>query len=185
MTISRLLLILLIATFSATAQSEKFQVLTKKDPSMDFPHKHLFILGNIGKFLIIGIPLAFLIGYELNAVFALLVFQGLYGAGMMILFFTGINLALYAIYKLTCPWGKHLLHEGTLYLPNPEGKWVPISDPSIDKKVADDVSYNITMPLGMVLKNSVELYINTLGRISPWMLMPEGKIFGLWIRLFG
>lgn len=89
----------------------------------------------------------------------------------------------YVIYKLKCPWGKHLLHEGILYLPNSEGVWVKVDDPSIDPKIADDLLYNITMPLGMVMKNSIELYIDVLDRVIPFVFMPEGKLFGLWVSL--
>ena len=87
------------------------------------------------------------------------------------------------IYKVTYPWGQHLLAGGTLCLPNADGRYVPLSDPSIDPKLAEDLAYNISMPLGMVVKNSIELYINALGRTIPFVFMPEGTIFGLWVSL--
>jgi hypothetical protein len=39
------------------------------------------------------------------------------------------------------------------------------------------------MPLGAVIKNSIELYINVLGRIIPWVFIQEGHLFGLWVSL--
>ncbi|MCC2625338.1 MAG: hypothetical protein K0R14_1211 [Burkholderiales bacterium] len=89
----------------------------------------------------------------------------------------------YKIYKLDYPWGQHLLKEGVLYLPNKDNKWVRLDDTSIDKKVAEDLSYNISMPLGVVLKNSIELYMEALGRVIPFVYMPQSTIFGLWVGL--
>ena len=89
----------------------------------------------------------------------------------------------HTFYKLRCPWGQHLLSEGTLYLPNPDQKWVPIHDPSIDTKIQKDLGYNNNIPLGMSLKNCAELYINALGRIIPFVFFEEGKIFGMWLSL--
>lgn len=89
----------------------------------------------------------------------------------------------YIIYKLEYPWGKHLVREGTLYLPNIQGDWVKLDDPSIDPKIKEDLSYGVSMPLGMVLKNSIELYLEALGRVIPFVFMPTGKFFGLWISL--
>lgn len=89
----------------------------------------------------------------------------------------------YKIYKVEYPWGQHLMREGVLYLPNKDGKWVKLDDPSIDTNVAEDLFYNMNMPLGMVLNNSIELYLEALGRIMPWVFMPQGTLFGLWLSL--
>ena len=89
----------------------------------------------------------------------------------------------YSLYKLKCPWGQHLLQGGKLLLPNQASKWVEIDDPSIDSKIADDLNYNNNMPLGVVIKKSIELYINVLGRVIPWVFITEGNLFGLWVSL--
>ena len=90
----------------------------------------------------------------------------------------------YKIYKVEYPWGQHLLKEGVLYLPNQNNKWVRLDDPSINPDMAEDLSYNVGMPLGMVLKNSIELYMEALCRIIPFVFMPQGMIFGLWVSLY-
>ncbi|HLX54593.1 MAG TPA: hypothetical protein VKR58_11660, partial [Aquella sp.] len=89
----------------------------------------------------------------------------------------------YKIYKAEYPWGQHIFKNGILHLQNNHGKWVRLDDPSIDPSIAEDLSYNLGMPLGMVLKNSIELYTEALGRIIPFVFMPQGMIFGLWVSL--
>ena len=89
----------------------------------------------------------------------------------------------YSIYKLECPWGYHLLNEGKPLILNRNNEWVPLGHNSIESKIAEDLSYNISMPLGMVLNNSLELYLNVFDRIVPWVFMPKGTIFGLWVGL--
>lgn len=91
----------------------------------------------------------------------------------------------YTIYKVKYSWGQHLLEKGMLYLPNSENKLVRIDDSSLDPKITSDLFYNSNMPVGMVLKNSAELYINVLDRIVPWVFLKEASLFGLWIGLEG
>ncbi len=86
----------------------------------------------------------------------------------------------YAIYRATYPWGDHILHEGRLMLPQEDGSYVRIDDPSVATSLRDDLNYNNTIPLGMVLDHSLELYyLNPEGRYFPYGLMMPGKLFAM------
>ncbi len=85
--------------------------------------------------------------------------------------------------KVRYPFGQHILKQGKLQLPNDDGNWVDIDDASIDKKIRDNLSYAKTMPIGVVLKNSIELYMKKANRSVPYSMMKVGKIFALWNAL--
>jgi len=89
----------------------------------------------------------------------------------------------YTLFKVSYPWGHHLLEEGILNLPNEKGEIVPIHDPSLNNSLKEKLFYNQTIPLGLVLSNTLELYINADHHVIPFILMPEGRLFGLWPSL--
>lgn len=89
----------------------------------------------------------------------------------------------YTLVKVSYPWGQHILYEGLLYIPNDDGHLVTLNHSSINADLREKLDYNQTIPLGMVLNNSIELYIQANQRIMPFVYMPEGKIFALWISL--
>ncbi len=89
----------------------------------------------------------------------------------------------FALYKVRYHWGDYILKNGILKIPNSTNELVSIDDFSIEKKITEDLAYNAGMPIGIVLKKSIELYIFALQRIIPFKLMHEGTIFGLWIGL--
>lgn len=86
----------------------------------------------------------------------------------------------FTLIKVSYPWGRHILREGVLQIPNSEGKLVSINDTSIDSKLQKKLNYTENMPMGIVLNKGIYLYINIADRIIPFSTMPPGKIFALW-----
>jgi len=86
----------------------------------------------------------------------------------------------YTIYKACYPFGCGILREGELHLPNEDHQVVPLNDPSIDNKIKKDLAYTQNMPMGMVLKKSINLFSLFGSQITPWIYMFPGRIFGLW-----
>lgn len=87
----------------------------------------------------------------------------------------------YPIYKACYPYGSLILKDGVCYYPNEDGRLVILSDPSIDPKIKSDLSYaNAGFPVGIVITNTIELFVQTA--ITPFSLhlFSKGHIFGLW-----
>jgi hypothetical protein len=89
----------------------------------------------------------------------------------------------YLLFKATYPFGTESIKEGKFYLPNSSGQMVPLTDNRITQVIRDQLSYNIgSNPVSIVLKNTLELFIKLNGNtiLSPYGLIPPGKIFSTW-----
>lgn len=84
--------------------------------------------------------------------------------------------------KCTYPFGSKVLKDATFMIPSAEdGRLVPLTDPSVNKKIKGAMSYNLNSnPVSMVLKNSFEIYYPLEDRTIPLLngLIPPGTIFG-------
>ena len=85
--------------------------------------------------------------------------------------------------KCSYPFGSKVLKGAVLMIPAGEnGRLVPLTDPSVDKKIKEAISYNLNSnPVSMVLKNSFEIYLPLEDRTIPLLngLIPSGTIFGM------
>ena len=88
----------------------------------------------------------------------------------------------YRLYKISYPYGSQIVKSGKFYLPDNSGELVSIEDPSISEQTKKDLSYNArSIPIGMMLKNTIEVYINHQERSIPLIGQRNytGKLFGL------
>lgn len=85
------------------------------------------------------------------------------------------------LYRVIYGYGDEILANGSLNLPCSNGNLLSLNNPKIKKSIERDLNYNLgANPVGLVLKNSIELFIKSKERIIPYCLMPTGKVFGLW-----
>ena len=77
-----------------------------------------------------------------------------------------------------------VIDDGQFYYPTDEGKLVLLTDTSLSKNLRKDFAYaGSETPAGIVLTNSIELFIETEDRIIPQAFYMPGDIFALWGRL--
>lgn len=92
----------------------------------------------------------------------------------------------FVLYKARYPFGCTILNRSTFYLPY-NGKLVSLHDAVIPKKIKENLMYNNyilgSVPLGLCLENTAELYMQQEDRIIPFSFFTPGKIFGLWSSL--
>ncbi len=85
------------------------------------------------------------------------------------------------LYLVRYPYGSAIIENGCFYFPLENGALAPIDSPLIPEKTRKQLGYNSgSIPLGIVLHNSTELFIPTEDRIIPFSTMAPGKIFALW-----
>jgi len=81
------------------------------------------------------------------------------------------------------PYGA-LIDDGHTYYYPIEGKLSPLNNNKIPKIIKNDFCYtNDRTPIGLLLNNSIEQFIDNDGRIIPRILFLPGDIFALWGRL--
>lgn len=88
----------------------------------------------------------------------------------------------YRLYKISYPYGSQIVKSGKFYLPNDSGDLLPIDDNSFSEQIRKDLSYNArSIPIGIMLKNSIEVYINHQERSIPLIGQRDytGRLFGL------
>lgn len=87
----------------------------------------------------------------------------------------------YPLYKACYPYGSLIVKEGVCYYPNKDGNLVTLDDLSLEVKIKQDLSYaGFGIPPGMVLNNTIELFIPTQNRFFSLQLFEKGHIFALW-----
>ncbi len=89
----------------------------------------------------------------------------------------------YLLIKARYPFGSKILDKGVLHLPGKNHQLLSIDNPDLDPAVKSALSYAQTMPMGIVLNNSIELYLMENNRAVTFSLMTTGKIFALWTVL--
>jgi len=74
----------------------------------------------------------------------------------------------YKLYGVKYPYGEMVFKEAELNIPN-----------SASTKIKEDLNYR-TIPLGIVLKNSLEVHTEEEQRTIPLTVLTEGTLFGIW-----
>ena len=87
----------------------------------------------------------------------------------------------YTLIKAKYPFGAHILDKGVLHIPSNMGI-VRADHPEISEAMKEKLLYLYTMPMGVVLKNCIELYM-TGEKVVPYSLMSPGKIFAIYSAL--
>lgn len=85
----------------------------------------------------------------------------------------------FQIVKACYSFGVLLLNEGNFFLPD-----VASHQEGVLKKAKELLSYSNSIPVGMVLDKSLELFLKVDHKNIPYSLIQKGKIFGLWASLY-
>ncbi|MFN3235154.1 MAG: hypothetical protein ACE365_07065 [Gammaproteobacteria bacterium] len=86
----------------------------------------------------------------------------------------------FVLWKVRYPFGAHILKDGELHLPMPDGSLAGMHSGDLPKELSNSLGYTPDMPVGVVLKNSMELYVEVVDNVIPWRIMYPGKVFSLW-----
>ncbi len=89
----------------------------------------------------------------------------------------------FLLIKARYPFGATILDKGVLHLPTDNQQLLSIDNPDLDPEIRESLTYAQTMPMGVVLNNSIELFLLEGRRVVPFSLMRTGKIFALWTVL--
>lgn len=73
----------------------------------------------------------------------------------------------YKLYSVNYPYGEMVFKKASVNIPN-----API-------EVIENLNYKV-IPLGIVLKNSLEIHAEEEGRIIPLTILNKGTLFGIW-----
>lgn len=84
------------------------------------------------------------------------------------------------LYHVAYSYGESLIKDGKLYIPNDEGEIVSINDSSVPQSLKDSFLYAPNMPISVLLKNTVELYLDFRNTPIPRIHMYPGRILALW-----
>tara|TARA_R110000868_G_scaffold291709_1_gene552249 strand:- start:15408 stop:16712 length:1305 start_codon:yes stop_codon:yes gene_type:complete len=77
-------------------------------------------------------------------------------------------------------FGDHIMLDGSLGVPDDKGNIISLRSSGVDKTLVDDLDYAPNLPIGLVTKNTAELYYMSGEQIVPWIFMYPGRIFSLW-----
>lgn len=89
----------------------------------------------------------------------------------------------YPFWQVEYPYGA-VIDNGQFYYPTESGQLVLLDDARLSQELKNDFQYaGSETPAGIVLNNSIELFIETSDRVIPQALFQPGDVFGLWGRL--
>lgn len=86
--------------------------------------------------------------------------------------------AEYKIYEASYQYGDLVLDEGQLMLPTSDGLCVPLEDSLIPDFLKKSLSYS-SAPIGLILSNSIEVYIESGFDVIPLVILGTGRTLGL------
>lgn len=89
-------------------------------------------------------------------------------------------------YKLVLakyPFGSTIIDNNIYHLPAQDGQISPAGDTSIASNIRQILDGYNKLPMGILLNNSVELFMDLEDRIVPFDFYMKGKIFALWGHL--
>lgn len=86
----------------------------------------------------------------------------------------------YNLYICKYPYGSLILDRGVFQIPNSQNQIVNLYHSSISKNLRDDLDYNHTIPVGMVLEKKFESFMILGNRIVPATVFGEGELLALW-----
>lgn len=85
----------------------------------------------------------------------------------------------HTLYKIKYRFGDEILRKASFYLPTETNQLLPLDNPQISQKIKNDLGYNFKAnPVGLLIKNSVELFINPDSQIIPYAIFSLGEVFG-------
>lgn len=91
----------------------------------------------------------------------------------------------YPFYLAKYQFGATIDENGEFFLPLTDGSTVSISDAKVDPETYDNLNYTLSIPVGIILSNSMELFLQYQQQHFPWIRMEPATIFALWRALDG
>lgn len=88
----------------------------------------------------------------------------------------------YKLYKVPYKYGDKIIHEGMLNIPGSNGQLAPLHSGRTSPGLKEALSYS-SVPLGLLIKNGQEVYIENDDKILPVAFFNPGVILGLWEAL--
>jgi hypothetical protein len=86
----------------------------------------------------------------------------------------------FTLYSAKYPYGAMIINKGVFFIPNVDGHIVPLSHRTIPEEYKNDLDFHGTIPVGLVLKNSIESFMIQGERITPFTLFKQGDVLALW-----
>lgn len=87
------------------------------------------------------------------------------------------------LYVARYSYGATIIDKGIFSLPNNDGKIVPLRHHTITESVRTDLDFDGTIPVGLVTNNSIESFMTSGDRVTPFTRFRAGDILALW-RIF-
>ncbi len=91
----------------------------------------------------------------------------------------------YSLYVGTYPYGAMILDSGIFQIVNDYNVLVPLTHSSINKEAKRDLSYTRTIPMAVILENSIETFFCISNRTIPSSFYTPGDMISLWRVLEG
>ena len=85
----------------------------------------------------------------------------------------------FTLLKVRYPFSAKILENGEFFLPTPSNISTPITSNEIDNNIKDKLSYS-SIPLGIITKNTVELFFDINRKIFPLAVFGNGLEIGIW-----
>lgn len=89
----------------------------------------------------------------------------------------------FSLYIAKYSYGAMIIDKGIFSIPNSEGKIVPLRHHSISNDIKEDLEFDGTIPVGLLIKNSIESFMSSIDRVTPFTRFRVGDILALW-RIF-
>lgn len=83
------------------------------------------------------------------------------------------------LYRVKYPYGALIADKGIFQLPNSEGRLVSVYHASLSSEIKNDLIYTGTIPLGLVISNGVETFIQSKQRMIPGRFKQVGELVSL------
>jgi hypothetical protein len=89
----------------------------------------------------------------------------------------------YKVIVAKYPFASSIIDNNIYYVPTVDGGLAPLADNKVSKEIQGLLNGYGTFPIGILLQNSVELFVRHGNRIVPFTFYCAGKIFALWGHL--
>ena len=91
----------------------------------------------------------------------------------------------YSLYLAKYPYGALVLDQGTFQIYDSSSNLVPLNEANIFAEIKSDLSYTGTIPLSLVINNSIETFLTVGERTIPASFYGAGGMVSLWRVLEG
>lgn len=87
----------------------------------------------------------------------------------------------FPLYKISYPYGSLIIESGQFHVPLSDGRLAAVTSKEAPSTIRQALDYNAgSIPLGLVLNRSVELFFQAEDRVIPSRMTGAGRLVGLW-----